>query len=119
MIDSLYLAKLSANLPFNNLKFSNQLYSIFVFFLLAGNLNKPNNIKFANPRKETVGIYFLHQILLLPLPLFSLDIWLIKYNTILSIAEGGIIATLVYCISWKLSSIIGNSKYSSWIGVKS
>ncbi|WP_374761224.1 acyltransferase family protein [Flectobacillus roseus] len=62
VFDSFYLVKIAVELPFNNAKLSNQLFSLCFLLTFCSTVNSNVYPKFLKPRNETIGIFFIHQV---------------------------------------------------------
>ena len=124
--ESLYFYDFTNVLPYYNLKISSQLQSILIFFGFCAFCKKPLYPKYLNPTNETVGLYFIHPIVInfLYYLSFSLFYYFFKikgkedipqiYLPYLLIFS----SIIVYFVSLLLVRIIINSNYAKYIGVK-
>ena len=62
--ESKYLYLYTNILPYYNLKLSSQIQSLIIFFGMCSFFTKPSYPSWADPKTETVGIYFMHSLVL-------------------------------------------------------
>lgn len=124
--ESYYLYNFTNIAPFYNLKLSSQLQSILIFFGFCAYFQKPLYPKFLNPKVETVGIYFIHSILLNVVYFSTIAFFIYFFNIKgkedipqLYLPYCFVISSVViYFLSVVIVRIIVNTKYSYLLGIK-
>jgi hypothetical protein len=124
--ESIYLYNYSSVLPYYNLKLSTQIQSMVIFFGFCSFFTRPMYPKIFNPTVETVGIYFLHTLVIffLYFSSFAILIWgynikgkeeipfkFIPYLLIFS-------SIFVYLVTVVCVKYIAKTKFSFLIGIK-
>lgn len=108
--------------PINTLRFSNIIFSVTVFLLLL-KIRHFNWLSILRPRKTTYGIFLIHYILLiffLPVIMDTMSESQIQQFSIMDMYKYQFTRFfLVYSLSFALVVILGRSKFSWVIGIKS